>query len=181
MLERFGQCGHSATPSVLPPQRCRQPSVSTHSNSWLLSRLHASTGRRGRASAPQRMQARPSSWASVRVAGNLPDGRGRLSRCAEAPTHLCHARRNPVACTAVDEFLAELEARMASATRASGVHPPLTAEALQVIAAADHGGTPMFTSANLARIAKENGVDVSSDMTPNDIIAELRRRQQPGS
>ena len=87
----------------------------------------------------------------------------------------------PVACTAVDEFLAELEARMASATRASGVHPPLTAEALQVIAAADHGGTPMFTSANLARIAKENGVDVSSDMTPNDIIAELRRRQQPGS
>ena len=70
---------------------------------------------------------------------------------------------------------------MASATRASGVHPPLTAEALQVIAAADHGGTPMFTSANLARIAKENGVDVSSDMTPNDIIAELRRRQQPGS
>ena len=79
MLQRFGQCGHSATPSVLPPQRCRQPSVSTHSNSWLLSRLHASTGRRGRASAPQRMQARPSSWASVRVAGNLPDGCGRLS------------------------------------------------------------------------------------------------------
>jgi hypothetical protein len=95
--------------------------------------------------------------------------------------HLCHARRNPVACTAVDEFLAELEARMASATRAGGVHAPPTAEALQVIAAADQGGTPMFTSANLARIAKENGVDVSSEMTPNDIIAELRQRQQPGS
>ena len=81
----------------------------------------------------------------------------------------------------MDEFLAELEARMAAASRSDGVHPPLTAEALQVIAAADQGGTPMFTSANLARIAKENGVDVSSDMTPNDIIAELRRRQQPGS
>jgi hypothetical protein len=50
---------------------------------------------------------------------------------------------------------------------------------------------PMFTSANLARIAKENGVDVSSDMTPNvdvssdmtpnDIIAEMRRRQRPNS
>lgn len=90
----------------------------------------------------------------------------------------CHERPNPLACTPVDEFLAELEARMASATRADGVHPPLTAEALQVIAAADQGGTPMFTSANLARIAKENGVDVSSDMTPNDIIAELRRRQR---
>ena len=82
-------------------------------------------------------------------------------------------------CATVDEFLAELEVRMASATRADGVHPPLTAEALQVIASADQGGTPMFTSANLARIAKENGVDVSSDMTPNDIIAELRRLQQP--
>ena len=68
---------------------------------------------------------------------------------------------------------------MASASRADGIYTPLTPEALQVISAADQGGTPMFTSANLARIAKENGVDVSSDMTPNDIIAELRRRQRP--
>jgi len=81
----------------------------------------------------------------------------------------------------VDEFLAELEARMAAATQADGMHPQLTAEALQVIAAADQGGMPMFTSTNLARIARENGVDVSSDMTPNDIIAELRRRQRPDS
>lgn len=79
----------------------------------------------------------------------------------------------------MDDFLAELEARMAAATRADGEHPPLTAEALQVIADADQGGVPMFTSANLARIAKENGVEVSSDMTPNDVIAELRRRQRP--
>ncbi|MBV9581388.1 MAG: hypothetical protein JO057_22645 [Chloroflexi bacterium] len=78
----------------------------------------------------------------------------------------------------MDEFLAELEARMAEATRADGLQP-LTAEALQVIAAADQGGMPMFTSANLARIARENGVDLSPEMTPNDIIAELRRRQRP--
>jgi hypothetical protein len=81
----------------------------------------------------------------------------------------------------LDEFLAELEARMAAATRVDGVRPPLTAEALRVIADADQGGMPMFISANLARIAAENGVDVSSDMTPNDIIAELRRRQRPDS
>ena len=92
---------------------------------------------------------------------------------------MCRASERVSVCRPVEEFLAELEARMAAATRADGVHPPLTAEALQVIAAADQGGTPMFTSANLARIAKENGVEVSSDMTPNDIIAELRRRQQP--
>ena len=68
---------------------------------------------------------------------------------------------------------------MAAASQADGVQRPLTAEALQVIATADQGGTPMFTSANLARIAKENGVDVSPEMTPNDIIAELRRQQRP--
>ena len=79
----------------------------------------------------------------------------------------------------MDEFLAELEARMAEATRADGGYAPLTAEALQVIAAADQGGMPMFTSANLARIAKENGVEVTPEMTPNDVIAELRRRQRP--
>jgi hypothetical protein len=81
----------------------------------------------------------------------------------------------------LDEFLAELEARMAAATRADGARPPLTAEALRVIADADQGGMPMFISANLARIAAENGVEVSSEMTPNDIIAELRRRQRPDS
>jgi len=101
-------------------------------------------------------------------------------RCAlRQRASLSRASEPGSVCIPVDEFLAELEARMASATRADGVHPPLTAEALQVIAAADQGGTPLFTSANLARIAKENGVDVSSDMTPNDIIAELRRRQRP--
>ena len=70
---------------------------------------------------------------------------------------------------------------MAAASKAAGVRSPLTAEAEDVLATADRGGVPMFTSANLARIAKENGVEVLSDMTANDIIAELRRRQQPGS
>jgi hypothetical protein len=78
----------------------------------------------------------------------------------------------------VDEFLAELEARMAAASRAAGVQPPLTAEAEDVLATADRGGVPMFTSANLARIALENGVDVSPEMSPNDIIDALRRRQE---
>ena len=77
----------------------------------------------------------------------------------------------------MDEFLAELEARMAAASKAAGIQPPLTAEAEDVLATADRGGVPMFTSANLARIALENGVDVSPEMTPNDIIDALRRRQ----
>ncbi len=66
---------------------------------------------------------------------------------------------------------------MAAASKAAGVRSPLTAEAEDVLATADRGGVPMFTSANLARIALENGVDVSSEMTPNDIMDALRRRQ----
>jgi len=64
---------------------------------------------------------------------------------------------------------------MAAASKAAGVRSPLTAE--DVLATADRGGVPMFTSANLARIALENGVDVSPEMTPNDIMDALRRRQ----
>ena len=66
---------------------------------------------------------------------------------------------------------------MAAASKAAGVRSPLTAEAEDVLATADRGGVPMFTSANLARIALENGVDVSPQMTPNDIMDALRRRQ----
>jgi hypothetical protein len=66
---------------------------------------------------------------------------------------------------------------MAAASKAAGAQPPLTPEAEDVLATADKGGVPMFTSANLARIAQENGIDVTPDMTPNDIINELRRRR----
>ena len=66
---------------------------------------------------------------------------------------------------------------MAAASKAAGVRSPLTAEAEDVLATADRGGVPMFTSANLARIALENGVEVSPEMTPNDIMDALRRRQ----
>jgi hypothetical protein len=61
-------------------------------------------------------------------------------------------------------------------TVAPGPASSLTAEALDVVAKAAAGGVPMFNSANLVRIATENGVAVSSDMTPNDIVEELRRR-----
>jgi hypothetical protein len=81
----------------------------------------------------------------------------------------------------VDEFLAELEARMASATRASGVHPPLTAEALQVIAATESGRDVDVYLGQSGAHREGKWRYVSSDMTPNGIIAELRQRQRPRS
>ena len=51
----------------------------------------------------------------------------------------------------------------------------LTPEAEELLSKADSGGVPAFMTANLARIAEENGLSVSPNMTPNQLIAELRR------
>jgi hypothetical protein len=54
--------------------------------------------------------------------------------------------------------------------------PRLTVEALSLLDKVETGGVPSFTTSNLERIARENGVTVSESMTPNDIIEELRRK-----
>ena len=54
---------------------------------------------------------------------------------------------------------------------------PLTPEARALLARADAGGVPMFASAALLRIAGENGVEVTPEMTPNEIIDKLRERR----
>jgi hypothetical protein len=57
----------------------------------------------------------------------------------------------------------------------------LTPEAEEVLARADAGGVPLYTTPNLSRIATENGLSVSADTTPNEIIDALRRlRSSPG-
>jgi len=56
----------------------------------------------------------------------------------------------------------------------------LTPEAQALVDKAAQGGVPLYMTANLARIAEENGVAVSAEMTPNQIIDELRRRGRPG-
>jgi hypothetical protein len=54
--------------------------------------------------------------------------------------------------------------------------PSLTPEARALVEKADQGGVPLYTTANLTRIAEENGISVSPEMTPNQVIDELRRR-----
>ncbi len=55
----------------------------------------------------------------------------------------------------------------------------LTAEAQELLKKVDAGGVPAFTTDNLQRIATEHGVSVSPDMTPNEVIEELRQRSLP--
>ena len=50
----------------------------------------------------------------------------------------------------------------------------LSAEARELLAKIDEGGIPWLITQNLERIAKENGIEVSAKMTPDDIIRRLR-------
>ena len=71
-----------------------------------------------------------------------------------------------------DGSAAPASARDESANATSG----LTSEAVELLEAAESGGVPMFVSQQLRRIASDNGVEVSSEMTPNQILEELRAR-----
>ena len=83
-----------------------------------------------------------------------------------APSHQAEAQRTPSPTTGQDNGLV-------SFTRESD--PSLTPEAEDLLSKADSGGVPAFMTANLIRIAEENGLSVSPNMTPNQLIAELRR------
>jgi hypothetical protein len=50
-----------------------------------------------------------------------------------------------------------------------------------LLAQADAGGVPAFISQNLRRIAEENGVAVTEDMTPNAVVDALRAHASPGN
>lgn len=77
--------------------------------------------------------------------------------------------------TLVDESLSAQPPPPPDATPVS----PLTREARVLVEEADQGGVPLYTTANLARLAEENGVAVSSATTPNSIIEALRQRMEP--
>jgi len=80
-----------------------------------------------------------------------------------------------------DEPQGDVESRIqpprhAATTQDNAAVSSLTLEARAVLEKADQGGVPMYTTASLARIAEENGISVSPDMTPNEIIDELRQQ-----
>ncbi len=54
----------------------------------------------------------------------------------------------------------------------------ITAEAQELLNRVDDGGVPAFPTGNLKRIAEENGVSVSSAMTPNEIIEQIRQQAE---
>ena len=57
------------------------------------------------------------------------------------------------------------------------IPPALTPDAMDLLAKVDAGGVPGFMSNNLRKIAAENGVAVTSNMTPKDVVNALRARE----
>jgi hypothetical protein len=57
-------------------------------------------------------------------------------------------------------------------------HGTITPEAKDLLDKVDQGGVPGFITNNLRRIATENGVEVTGQTTPNDIVDALRKRQE---
>ena len=58
----------------------------------------------------------------------------------------------------------------------TAVTDALTPEAMDLLAKVDAGGVPGFMSKNLRKIAAENGVATTSNMTPKDVVNALRAR-----
>jgi hypothetical protein len=52
----------------------------------------------------------------------------------------------------------------------------LTQSAIDLLQSVDAGGVPAFVTANLVQIALDNGVDISGQQTPNEIIELIRAK-----
>ena len=55
-------------------------------------------------------------------------------------------------------------------------YPGITPAAGDLLRAIDAGGVPAFVSAQLKDIARDNGVQLSDQLTPNDIIEAIRNK-----
>jgi hypothetical protein len=53
---------------------------------------------------------------------------------------------------------------------------PLTQEAQDLLANVETGGIPLYVSPNLERIARENGLEVTPQMLPNEIVERLKAK-----
>lgn len=57
-------------------------------------------------------------------------------------------------------------------------YPGITPAAAALLRAVDAGGVPAFVTGSLKQIASDNGVVVSEQSTPNDIVAAIRSKVQ---
>jgi hypothetical protein len=56
----------------------------------------------------------------------------------------------------------------------------VTPAASMLLQSIDAGGVPAFVTSNLKQIAVDNGIDVTDQWTPNEIVDALRRKVEEG-
>lgn len=79
--------------------------------------------------------------------------------------------------SACAEDAADVARAGAPSSAAGGVqYAGLTQTAGDLLRAIDAGGVPAFVTTNLKQIAKDNGIEVSAQWTPNEVIDALRAK-----
>ena len=63
-----------------------------------------------------------------------------------------------------------------SARQRQPVYTGVTKAASDLLQSVDAGGIPAFISNNMLEIAKENGIDIPENCTPNDLVAMLKSK-----
>ena len=56
------------------------------------------------------------------------------------------------------------------------ISPNITAAANALLHSVDAGGIPAFVTSNLKQIALENGIEITEQWTPNQIIEAIREK-----
>jgi len=65
--------------------------------------------------------------------------------------------------------------KLSAVTQPASPKPSLSAEAQELLSKVDSGGVAVSMTPNLERIAKEHGIAVNPNTTPNDVINRLRK------
>lgn len=74
----------------------------------------------------------------------------------------------------LQQFNEEVGAAEANAATAPVSYPGITLLANELLQSVDAGGVPAFVTEQLKQIALENGVAVTEQTTPNQIVAAIR-------
>lgn len=78
----------------------------------------------------------------------------------------------------LQQYNEEVGAAEAIATTVPVQYPGITFLANELLQSVDAGGVPAFVTEQLKQIALENGITVTEQTTPNQIVAAIRLKSQ---
>lgn len=79
------------------------------------------------------------------------------------------------ACSETDPVIAPVGN---SASVPVALYPGVTPAASKLLQAVDAGGVPAFITSQLKQIAEDNGIEITGQWTPNEIVEAIRGKAQ---